>query len=400
MPAYQYEAVYANGEHAAGVVEALNENDAVAQIRQTCEVVLSLREVRTGTKDPLERFRKVDSKSLALTCRQFSIILKAGLPLVQTVDLVAGQTGDKALSRLLRQVAEDVGGGWSLSYSLEQRGKQLPVTFRESIRAGEEAGDLVSAFERMSIYYERMHKTKTKAASTLLYPAFVIAVAVIVVAVIMIYAVPALSSTFVSMDVELPWVTKALIGLSNFIAKYIWLIVAVIAAAAFGLRLYGHTEKGGSRLDKMKLSIPIIGKINQMAGASQFAHTMSTLLTAGMSILQCVEVSGRTMSNECMAGEVLGTLAGVESGHSLGECMSLAEELPAMLVQMVTVGEATGSMESTLEVLAEYYDSETDVKTKRAITLLEPTIIVILSIFVAFILVAVYLPMFSLYANM
>ena len=164
------------------------------------------------------------------------------------------------------------------------------------------------------------------------------------------------------------------------------------------VRLYGATEKGGLTLARAQLNLPILGGIVRMSGASQFSHTMSTLLTAGMPILQAIEVSGRTMSNRFLAGEVLETLPGVEGGRPLGECMRYARELPAMLVQMTAVGEATGAMESTLKVLAEYYDNEVEVRTKRALALLEPAIIVALAIFVVFILIAVYLPMFSMYS--
>ncbi len=401
MPTYKYEGAYASGERVTGVVEAVSQNDAVAQIRQSCEVVLSLKEVpRAAVRDPLERFQKVSAKSLALTCQQFAIILKAGLPLVQTVDLVADQCADKALGRLLRQVSEDVSNGWSLSYSLEQRGgRKLPVTFRETVRAGEESGDLLSSFRRLSDYFQRMSKTRDSVVSALTYPAFVLVVAVLVVAIIMGYAVPTFTGMFESMSIELPWVTVALIAVSGFFQKYTLVLVGLLALVLLLVRLYGATEKGGLTLARAQLNLPILGGIVRMSGASQFSHTMSTLLTAGMPILQAIEVSGRTMSNRFLAGEVLETLPGVEGGRPLGECMRYARELPAMLVQMTAVGEATGSMESTLKVLAEYYDNEVEVRTKQALALLEPAIIVVLAVFVVFILMAVYLPMFSMYSS-
>jgi type IV pilus assembly protein PilC len=400
MPTYRYEGAYAGGERVTGVVEAVSQTAAVAQIRQSCEVVLSLKEVpRAAVRDPLARFQRISAKSLALTCRQFAIILKAGLPLVQTVDLVAEQCPDKALGRLLRQVSEDVSNGWSLSYSFAQRGERsLPVTFRETVRAGEESGDLLSSFARMAEYYRRMNKARESVVSALTYPAFVVAVAIVVVAIIMGYAVPTFTGMFQSMDVELPWVTVALIGVSNFFQRYALVLLGVMALAVFLLRLYGLTEKGGAVLAGLQLKLPLIGEVVRMSGASQFAHTMSTLLTAGMPILQAIEVSGRTMTNQCMSGEVMNILPGVEGGRPLGECMGYSKELPPMLVQMTAVGEATGSMESTLKVLAEYYDNEVEVRTKRALALLEPTIIVVLAIFVVFILMAVYLPMFSMYS--
>lgn len=400
MPTYKYEAAYSSGERVNGVVEAVSRSDAVAQIRQSCEVVLSLKEVpRTAVRDPLARFQKISAKSLALTCQQFAIILKAGMPLVQTVDLVAEQCPDRTLSRLLRQVSEDVSNGWSLSYSFTQRGeKTLPATFRETVRAGEESGDLLSAFRRLADYFERMNKTRESVVSALTYPAFVIVVAAGVIGIIMTFAVPTFTSMFESMDIDLPWTTVALIALSHFFQRYSLVLLGVIALALLALQAFRMTDRGGIVLARAQLKIPIIGAIVRMSGASQFAHTMSTLLTAGMPILQAIEVSGRTMTNLCMAQDIAATLPGVEGGRGLGECMSYSRELPAMLVQMTAVGEATGSMESTLRVLAEYYDNEVDVRTKRALSLLEPTIIIVLSVFVVFILMAVYLPMFSMYS--
>ena len=399
MPTYKYEGAYASGEKVTGVVEAMSQTDAVAQIRQSCGVVLSLKEVpRAAAADPLARFQKISPKSLALTCRQFAIILKAGLPLVQTVELAAGQCTDKALTRILRQAAEDVSNGWSLSYSFAQRGAgKLPATFQETVRAGEESGDLLSSFQRMADYFERMNKTRESVASALTYPSFVIAVAAVVISIIMGYAVPTFVSMFETLDIDLPWITRALIAMSGFFRRWGLVLIGLAALAVLVVRLYGLTEKGGQALARMQLKIPLLGGIVRMSGASQFAHTMSTLLTAGMPILQAIEVSGRTVTNRCMSGEIAGTLPGVEGGRSLGECMSCTRELPGMLVQMTAVGEATGSMEATLQVLAAYYDNEVDVRGKRALSLLEPAIIVVLAVFVVFILMAVYLPMFSMY---
>lgn len=401
MPTYRYEGAYANGERINGVVEATSQNAAVAQIRQTCDIVLSMKEVpKIGTKSPIERFNKFNPKSLSLTCKQFAIILKAGLPLVQTVNLVADQCPDKALKRLLQQVSEDVSNGWSMSHSIEQRGGgKLPITFQETVRAGEESGDLVASFDRLSDYFERMSKTRDSVTGALAYPAFMLVVAVIVIGIIMVYAVPTFTSMLGGMGVELPWVTKALIAISEFFQKYILVVVGIIALIILALRVYASTASGGLVMARFQLGLPILGEIVRMSAASQFAHTMTTLLAAGMPILQAIEVSGRTVNNKYIAAEVMDTLPGVESGRSLGECMANSKELPPMLVQMTAVGEATGSMESTLQVLAEYYDNETDVRSKRALELLNPAIIVVMAGFVVLVLMAVYLPMFSMYSG-
>lgn len=399
MPTYKYEGAYAGGEKVSGVVEAASRQEAVAQIRQNCEIVLSLKEIpKSFTQRPAAAMLgKISSKALAFTCQQFAIVLKAGLPLVQTVDLVAGQCDDKALQRLLRQVSEDVSNGWSLSYSFDQRGGKLPVTFRETIRAGEESGDLISAFDRMAKHYDRTAKTHAKAISTMTYPAFVIAVAIVVVYVIMDKAVPAFIGTFQDMGTELPAVTVALIAVSNFTSKYGGLVAAVLAAIVAACWLFSRTEKGGMLFSRLRLSLPVLGEIARMAGASQFAHTMSAMLAAGVPILQAIAVSSRSMSSLVMAREVMDTVAGVEAGRGLGDSMANSRELPQMLIQMTAVGESAGALESTLDVLAEYYDNEVDVRTERALSLLEPILIVCLAVFVVLILFAVYLPMFNLY---
>lgn len=397
MPAYYYEGAYTNGEKVNGVVEASSPNEAVAQIRQSCDIVLSLKEVRAKTGEGIQLFQKVDAKSLSMVCRQFSIILKAGLPLVQAVDLTASQTQDKLLAKILKQVSEDISNGWSLSYSFRQRGKKLPVTFIETIRSGEESGDLQEAFERMSVYYDRMYKTRQKAVSALIYPAFVLAVAVVVVGIIMFYAVPTFSSTFESMDIELPLVTRILIAVSGFFSRYAVWIVLILAAVLLGVYTYGQLEKGRMRISRWKLRLPVFGRIGSMAGASQFAHTMSTMLAAGMPILQAIEVSGRAISNYCMSQAVLRTIPGVESGKALGDCLNQSKDLPEMLVKMTAIGESTGSMEEILNVMAEYYDNEVDTATARALSLLEPIIILMLAGVVVLILFSVYIPMFSMY---
>lgn len=402
MPAYKYEGAYASGEKVSGVVEAVSQVEAVAKARQNCEMVLSIKEIpKSAARDPLSKLRKITAKSLSLTCQQFAIILKAGLPLVQTVDLVADQCTDKNLAMLLRQVSEDVSNGWSLSYSFEQRGANaLPVTFRETVRAGEESGDLLSAFERMADYFERMNKAHESLVSALTYPAFVLVVAAVVIVIIMAYAVPMFTGMFEGMGIDLPMPTRILIGMSNFFQKYALVLLALIVLVVLLIRLYGATEKGGLALARFQIGIPLLGGVVRMTNASQFAHTMSTLLGAGMPILQAIEASGRTMQNLCMSKEVMDALPGVEGGRSFGECLSFTKDLPPMLTQMVAVGESTGSMESTLQVLAEYYDNETEIRTKRAISLLEPTFIVLLAAFVVLILFAVYLPMFKMYGNM
>ena len=400
MPTYRYEAAGKDGQRAEGVLEAADTAQAVAQVRQSYDVVLRLEEIAAPRTDPLERFQKLNLKVFALMCKQFSIILKAGLPLVQTVDLVASQISDKLLRRLLEEVSMDIANGWSLSYSFSQRGgTRLPVTFIETIRAGEESGDLVRSFDRMSAYYDRMTKTRAKATSALVYPAFLSVVAVAVIFVVMTYAVPTFAAAFSSMSIELPLPTRIIIGASDFFSRYLWVLLGTVAAALFLLRLYAGTAGGRVRMARWRLALPILGPIAVMTAASQFAHTMSAMLSAGMPILKALDTASRSISNAYLAAQLQGVIPGVEGGRPLGECMRACPDLPPMLVQMTAMGEATGSLESTLEIQAEYYDNEVDTLSARALALLEPVIICVMAVFVVLILLSIYLPMFTMYGN-
>ena len=398
MPTYRYEAMGGDGQRAEGVIEASDSAQAVSLVRQSYDVVLKLEEIAVARTDPLEKFQKLNVKVFALMCKQFSIILKAGLPLVQTVDLVASQLSDKMLKKLLNEVSLDIANGWSLSYSFSQRGKgRLPVTFIETIRAGEESGDLVRSFDRMSVYYDRMTKTRAKATSALVYPAFLTVVAVFVILILMTYAVPTFASTFASMDMELPLPTKIVIAVSNFFSRYIWVLLCVVAGIIFLIRLYAGTAGGRIRMAQFRLTLPILGKLAAMTSASQFAHTMAAMLSAGMPILKALDTASRSVSNAHLSQQIQSTIPGVEGGRPLGECLRACGDLPPMLVQMTAMGEATGSLESTLEIQAEYYDNEVDNLSARALSLLEPIIICVMAIFVVIILLSIYLPMFGMY---
>ena len=399
MPTYRYEAVGGDGQRAEGVLEASDSTQAVSLIRQSYDVVLKLEEIAAPRTDPLEKFQKLNLKVFALMCKQFAIILKAGLPLVQTVDLVASQISDNMLKKMLEAVSLDIANGWSLSYSFSQRGKgRLPVTFLETIRAGEESGDLVRSFDRMSTYYDRMTKTRAKATSALIYPAFLSVVAVFVIIIIMTYAVPTFAGVFESMGTELPLPTRIVIGMSDFFNRYIWVLLGTAAGLIFLLRLYAGTAGGRIRMARFRLTLPILGKLAAMTSASQFAHTMAAMLSAGMPILKALDTASRSVSNAHLSAQIQSVIPGVEGGRPLGECLNACRDLPPMLVQMTAMGEATGSLEGTLEIQAEYYDNEVENLSARALALLEPIIICVMAVFVVLVLLSIYLPMFSMYS--
>lgn len=399
MANFKYRAISTNGEIVNGVVEAPDQMAAVAKIKQTCPVIEEIQEVKGPEKGYVPRIKKVSAKTLSLLCDRFSIILGVGLPIVKAVDMLAGQMEEKELQFLLKEVSKDVAMGRSLSSSFEARGGMFPVTFIETIRSGEESGDLSAAFRRLSAYYEKSSKTRQKITSALVYPAFVMIVAVIVMIIIMVYAVPAFSSSFASLGTELPGITKFVIGLSNFCVNYGMYVIFVIAAIILACKLYQRTEQGAEVFSIIALAIPIVGNIIQLSAASQFAHTMSMMISAGMPILKCIDTAGKSIGNYVMRRDILASASGVEEGRSLGACLAKSKYLPPMLVEMTAMGESTGTLETTLTAVGSFYDNEVDVSTKKALSVLEPAIICVLAVFVVVILFSVYLPMFSMYGS-
>lgn len=397
MANFKYVAYSQSGEKVKGVVEALTRNEAVVKIKEMCPVVEEIKEIQGEVVK--QKLQKVKVKALSLMCERFAIVLNVGLPLVQSVEMMANQTDDKNLKRILNEVHDDVAMGRSLTAAFSIRSEAFPSIFIETIRAGEETGDLSTAFTRLSTYFEKTSKTQQKVKSALTYPALVSIVGIIVMGIVMVVAVPAFTKTFAAFGSDLPWITKFVMWLSDFLTKYGLFFIIVLAAVFVGLKLYGRTEQGKEFLAKTALKLPLISQIVQMSNASQFAQTMSMMVLAGMPIIRGLEISGRVMTNYVMRRDVLDCVAGIEAGRTMAFCLGQSEYLPKMLVEMTTIGETTGSLESTLSTIGDYYDNEVQIATGKAMAALEPAIIGVLAVFVVGILLSVYLPMFSMYGS-
>jgi len=400
LTAYRYKAISGTGEEVTGVVEAGDEFEAVSKIKETCEVVTEIAAVPIWEQKNPFGTHAVREKALALLCSQFHILLGAGLPMVRTLELIASQTADRPLKKLLLSTVQDVAAGYGLAESLENKSKSFPVTFIETIRAGEESGTLEKSFEKLSLYYDKAAKVRGKVLSALAYPALLTLTAVATVTVIMVVAVPMFTDMFASLQVELPLPTRILIGLSAFLKHFGLYLLAFLVALVVFFRFWSKTERGKLAFARLQLKLPLLGKVALMQSSAQFAHTLSTLLTAGLPLVRAVTVTGRVLSNYMLGLQVAGTVPGLEEGKNLGVCLAAANCLPPMLVEMTAVGEESGSLESTLEIIGTYYDSETDQLTGRILSLLEPVITLLMALLVMFILLSLYLPMFSMYSNL
>ena len=400
MVTYKYKALSKGGIEVEGVIKAHDKSDAVIKLKEEYDLIVDIKEVVS-----LDLFRrkegkgKVTDKDIALMCQQFSILLTAGLPITRTVELVGVRSDNKALKHILASVAEDVTAGYSLAGSFQARAQNLPISFIETIRAGEESGCLEMAFGRLASFFEKKANISGKVRSALTYPIFVIIVAVIVIAVIMGYAVPVFTTVFTDMGVDLPLPTRLLITMSGFFKVATLPIICIIVALIVAYRLLKKKESWAIKFDKIKLKLPLLGKISIMNASSQFANTFSTMLAAGIPAVRALGITARSLPNAYMTDKILKTVGIVEQGQSIGNALRQVEEMPELLVEMTAVGEDSGSMEHTLEVVGHYYDTEVEYVTGRAVKMIEPVIISVLAVFVAFILLSVYLPMFSMYGS-
>ena len=403
MAAFKYKAISRDGSPVNGVIEAYDEFEAVGKIKETCRIVTSISET-AGKEGLLERElfpTRASHKALSLLCSQFSIILSAGLPVVRAVELIAQQTTDKQLKKLLKQVSEDVAVGYSLAQSLENKGsKLLPATFIETLRAGEESGTLDLAFKKLHVYYDKSHKIRSKVRSAMMYPIFLSVLAVVVTAFIMGFTMPVFIEMFAGMDMELPLLTRILISISNFCGKFWPLILIVVLGLAFGIKFYSATEAGRLRMAKLRLRLPAVGRVSAMKGASQLANTMSTLLAAGLPVIRAVSATARSLDNYYLGTRLGAVVVGLEEGRPLGDCLEECGCFPDMLVEMAAVGDDSGSLEETLETISIYYDNEVTVATTRALGMIQPAVTVVMGLIIGLLVIALYLPMFTMYNGM
>lgn len=405
MVTYKYSGLTKDGTKVNGVIKGFDEMDAIDRIKDSCAVVTKVTEVKeSDVKNLLSKDiggNRLNAKAFTVMCSQFAIILKAGIPVSRTVQLIADKTTDKPIKKMLKEVAEDVEAGRTLAASFEDRGgKMLPVTFIETIRAGEESGNVEKAFDTMYRHFDKQTKMAAKVKSALSYPMFVLVVAIAVVIVLMVKVVPTFTSIFDSYGAQLPLITRILIGISNFFAKFWWIILMVILLIVLVYKLVEKNEEGKIAINKAKLKLPVLGGINQLNAASQFANNLTTLLGAGLTITKAINITSRVLDNYYIGTEIGKMTGRLEEGRTLASSMRESGCMPDILVDMVGVGEETGELEDTLHTIAGYYDAELEMAITNALNKLEPTVLVGIAGIAGFIVIAIYLAMFEMYGVM
>src|SRR5262252_6748264 len=395
MPNYVWKGRNRTGLVQEGVLAAESKDAALASLRRQNIVVTGIRE--RGKEVSLTKIgRKVPPKVLAVFTRQFSVMIDAGLPLVQCLEILANQQEHKSFQKILLQVRQDVEAGSTLADAMRRHPKAFNNLYVNMIAAGEAGGILDTILQRLSTYIEKSVKLASQVKAALIYPIAVIIIAAIVVAVILLKVIPTFAALFTSLGAELPFPTRVVIGASHFLARYFIFFVVGIATGIFAFRRYYATHNGRRVIDGLILKIPVLGMIMKKIAVARFCRTLATLTSSGVPILESLDITARTAGNAIVEDAILETRKSVENGKTLIEPLRDSEVFPNMVVQMIGVGEQTGALDSMLNKIAEFYEDEVDIAVAGLVKLLEPVMIFILGVIIGGIVIAMYLPMFTL----
>jgi type IV pilus assembly protein PilC len=399
MPTFAYSGRTRTGQVVSGERVADTVDAAVASLRREQILVTKIDAVRTKASKPAAG-RKVPPKALAIFTRQFSVMIDAGLPLVQCLEILGRQEEDKGFAAVIAQTRAEVEGGASLADAMRRFPKTFDPLFANMIAAGEAGGILDTILKRLATYIEKNVKLRAQVKSAMIYPIAVVLMAGLVVAAILWKVIPTFADLFKGLGAELPLPTRVVIWLSESFVAILPVLVAAIAGLAFGVQRYYATERGRRVLDGALLKAPIFGIILRKVAVARFCRTLSTLLGSGVPILDGLEITARTAGNAVVEDAVMATRAGIERGETVSGPLRDTGVFPPMVTQMINVGEATGALDTMLAKIADFYEEEVDTAVGGLLTLLEPILIGVLGVVVGGIVIAMYMPIFDLISKL
>lgn len=395
MPNYSWKGRTRGGRVQEGVLVAESKEAAIASLRKQQIIVTAVTE--KGKEFALPKLGgRVKAKELAIFTRQFSVMIDAGLPLVQCLEILGSQQENKAFQKCLLQVRQDVETGSTLADALRKHPRVFDDLFCNMIAAGEAGGILDTILQRLAQYIEKAVKLTAAVRSALVYPVAVISIAIIVVWVILWKVIPTFASLFEGLGASLPLPTRITIALSNFIGAWWWVIILAVGSTIFLLNRYHKTYKGRRHIDSIMLRIPVLGGVLRKIAVARFCRTLATLVSSGVPILEGLEITARTSGNAIVEDAIMATRRSVEEGKTIAEPLKGSDVFPSMVVQMVAVGEQTGALETMLSKVADFYEDEVDEATANLLSLLEPVMIVMLGGVIGGIVISMYMPMFDL----
>jgi type IV pilus assembly protein PilC len=400
MPVFTFTGKTATGEKVTGDRTASTKQDLQNQLRRERIAVGSIKEKGKEFNLPMIGSGSVPTKDIAIFFRQFSVMIDAGLPLVQCLEILAANQENMTFQKCLTGVRTTVEGGSTLANAMRSYPKIFDDLSTNMIEAGETGGILDVILQRLATYLEKSVKLRQAVRSALVYPTAVISLATLIVAGLLKWVVPIFANLFQGLDVTLPLMTRFVIAMSEFIGKFGWIFLILLVVVAVAIKYARTSPQGKLFFDSLLLKLPILGGILRKIAVARFTRTLGTLITSGVPILEGLTITARTSGNAVLEQSIMRVRKAVEEGRTIVDPLRESGVFPNMVVQMIGVGEATGAMDAMLQKIADFYEDEVDAAIKDMLTILEPLLIGFLGVVVGGIVIALYLPLFSMIAKL
>ena len=395
MPMFEYTARAPSGQIQKGQLDVGSKDDVSAYLRKNRLILVSVREAPKQINISFGA-QRIKTRDIVIFTRQFATMINAGLPLVQSLNILATQTENKALRDVTKAVVYDVESGHTLADAFSKHPKAFTDLYVNMVAAGEAGGILDTILLRLATFLEKNDALVRKVKGAMVYPGVIISVAVVAIAVLLIFVIPTFESMFSSAGMELPLPTRIVIGMSNALINYWWVGLLAIGGAIFAIRQYYNTSNGRKQLDGMLLRAPVLGDMLRKSAVSRFTRTLGTLVSSGVSILDGLEITAKTAGNRVIHDAVMASRQSIAGGETIAAPLEKSKVFPPMVISMIAVGEQTGGLDEMLSKIADFYDEEVDVAVSALLSLMEPAMIVILGVIVGGMVIAMYLPIFDM----
>lgn len=398
MATFEYMAVDKGGKQKKGTMDAQTPERVKEFLKNEGLIPISIKEQSFMNKDISLGKKKIKARDMSVFCKQFASILQAGVTVINALQMLSEQTENPTLREAVRTVQVDVEKGESLASALRNQKEIFPQILIHMTEAGEASGSLDVAFERLAIQFEKQAKLNGLVKRSLVYPIAIVIVAIAVVILMLVVVFPQFEEMFATLDSDLPAITKLVQSMSNFVKTFWWLLVMAGAAIVLGIRTYAKTESGQVFFSKLALNAPVFGNVTIKSSSATLTRTLSTLLAAGISLVDAVEIVAKVISNAIVRNALENSVEEIQRGVPLSVPLEQSEVFPPMVYHMTRIGEETGNIEEMLSKIADYYEEEVENATAAMTSLLEPLIIVLLGGIVMFILLSIYLPILGMYS--
>jgi type IV pilus assembly protein PilC len=401
MPLYTYRVKNETGKVFTGEAKVERESDLVSMLIERGFTPIEIKE-RNAINDitQISIFQKrVKIKDIAIFCRQFAIVLEAGVPIAASLEVLKEQATNPTLKRRISDISDDIKKGISLSAAMKKHSDIFPELLINMVESGEVSGQLDRVFKRMADQFEKDWKLNQKIRSAMVYPIIVLSIAVVVVFILLTFVVPTFAVTLSDLNVEMPLYTQVLLDISGFFVSFWWLIAAVIIGLVIFMRYYVRSDSGKLFVGKLAIKFPVVKDLTQSIVTARFTRTLASLISSGVLLIQAMEVVQKVLGNKVVSNKLDEVIGEIKKGRGLSQPLANIKFFPPMVLSMIRIGEESGDLDFSLSKCADFYDEEVDASVKKLTEFINPAIVIVLAVIVGFIIISILLPMFSIYQN-